>query len=328
MKKMMAVALAGLLVSTSAMAVEINDNLSIGATIEVEASVVDGDENTNDISLATGELTVDGKIREGISGHLLYCWNDEDDAFTMDEIYMTLEKDALYSHIGKQVVPFGRNETAMVSDPLTLSLSETHETGITVGWAEGGFDVYGFAYNASLDEEGEDDQTRSFGFGAGYETGVGPVDLVLGAQYVSRMSADEFSDSVTGIGDVTDIPAAAAAHVEIGIENFALRAEGVLALGDIDFKDTTNASIEDVAAYAVEGAFTRELFGRETTLAVGYQWSDNAEDIEEMPEERILATVGVGLAEGLGLAIEYAHDEAYGTADDEDALVAQLALEF
>ncbi len=78
--------------------------------------------------------------------------------------------------------------------------------------------------------------------------------------------------------------------------------------------------------------YTFEIAGHETVVALAYQGSDEALALE-LPEERYLGTIGVGLIDGLSLALEYAHDEDYdekdgGTGDNADTVTLQLALEF
>jgi hypothetical protein len=65
---------------------------------------------------------------------------------------------------------------------------------------------------------------------------------------------------------------------------------------------------------------------------VAYQGTDEAL-VLELPEERYMGTISVGLVDGLSLALEYAHDEDYGksdggTGDEADTITVQLALEF
>ncbi|MCK5682069.1 LbtU family siderophore porin, partial [bacterium] len=82
----------------------------------------------------------------------------------------------------------------------------------------------------------------------------------------------------------------------------------------------------------IELGYNFELSGHETIVSLAYQGSDEALALE-LPKERYLGSFGVGLANGLSLAVEYAHDEDYdekdgGTGEGGDTVTLQLALEF
>jgi hypothetical protein len=82
---------------------------------------------------------------------------------------------------------------------------------------------------------------------------------------------------------------------------------------------------EKIAAWNLELGYAFALYGKETTLAVAYQGTKDAEDW--LPEERYMGSVGVGIFDGTSLALEYRHDE-FETDDQGDGLTAQLAFEF
>jgi len=85
------------------------------------------------------------------------------------------------------------------------------------------------------------------------------------------------------------------------------------------------------SAFQIECAYTAEAMGKEITLAVTCQGTDNLAGM--LPETRYGAATGIGLSDNLGLTLEYMHDEDYaiskgGTDKSADAFTAQLALEF
>ena len=55
-----------------------------------------GSGKTDDLTLATGELAIEGTVRDGVVGHLLYARDDEASEFSLDEAYIALEKGALF----------------------------------------------------------------------------------------------------------------------------------------------------------------------------------------------------------------------------------------
>ena len=82
---------------------------------------------------------------------------------------------------------------------------------------------------------------------------------------------------------------------------------------------------EEISAWTVEAGYAFDLAGKETVVAIGFQGSDNYEDV--MPEKRYIGSVGMGIFKGTTLALEYFHDD-YETEDEADVFTAQLAIEF
>ena len=105
--------------------------------------------------------------------------------------------------------------------------------------------------------------------------------------------------------------------------------EYVAAMDDLEF--TNNPKLEAPSAYNIELGYSFEIMGKETTLGIAYQGTDNCGGI--LPETRLVASIGVGLGDNVGLALEYAHNDDYdlsdaGTGDEADIRTVQHALEF
>jgi len=75
----------------------------------------------------------------------------------------------------------------------------------------------------------------------------------------------------------------------------------------------------------MELGYTFEVVGKETTIGVAYQGSDEADNF--IAESRYMGVVGVGIYDGTMLALEYLHDE-FKNDDAADIVTAQLAIEF
>jgi len=74
------------------------------------------------------------------------------------------------------------------------------------------------------------------------------------------------------------------------------------------------------------------LAGKETTLAIGYQGTDEALALE-LPETRLMGSVAMEIFDSTSLAFEWTHDEDYdesdgGTGEDTDIATIQLGVEF
>ena len=86
-------------------------------------------------------------------------------------------------------------------------------------------------------------------------------------------------------------------------------------------------------------AYNFQLFNRDGTFAVAYRGTDESLGLE-LPKERLLLSLGVGVYEDTTLSFERAHDKDYGstktgaatgitgTGNDADTVTVQLAVEF
>ena len=85
-------------------------------------------------------------------------------------------------------------------------------------------------------------------------------------------------------------------------------------------------------AWNLEGAFVTEAFGKETTLAITYQASDEALALS-LPETRLGGAITFQVNPNYSATIEYLHDEDYSTSDggtgsDGHTATLKLAAEF
>jgi hypothetical protein len=319
---------------------KINERVTLSGVVEVEAaSAVDFDgADTSDITLSTVELGLDAEITEWVNAHLLLLWEEDDtEPVDLDEGTITLgnlEKFPLYLTAGKMYVPFGSFESNMISDPLTLELGETRESAALVGFEASGFYGSLYAFNSDINETGDDDEIKSFGADAGYGLENDTMSLDLGVGWINNLASSDSLTDYFGPGvEIQDYPAGFTAHLTLGYGPFMLIGEYLGALDAFQASELVfNGTGAEPNAWNIEAAYTRDIKGKETTFAVGYQKTDEALALE-LPEERILGCIGVGIWENTSLALEYLHDEDYsvadgGTGNDANATTVQLAVEF
>lgn len=335
-KRALPLALAGLLVAAPfASAIQITDKIEVSGTIEVEANFTDSDADgdSSDISLATAELGVDVQLNEQISGHLLYAWNDDgtdDETFEVDEAFITYAFENAFVTAGKLYVPFGVYETNMIQDPLTLEIGEVRDVAVVAGFDYDG--IYGNAYvfNGEFDEADADDQIKCFGANLGYAMEQDEMTLDAGMGWINNILESENDNAHLSDFDLTtleDYVPGITAHITAGFGPFAFIAEYVAMLDDAESTDPAVADVEKFSACNLELGFTTEIVEKETTFALGYQWTDDAE-ATDLPEKRYIGAVSVGIIENVGAALEYYHDDGYGEDNDADTVTAQLSLEF
>lgn len=333
--------------------------ISLSGLVEVEAGYENtrftepgmGDEDSSDLSLATVELGADVDVIEHVSGHVLFLYEDGED-LSVDEGFIRLDGGnalPLYLQVGEMYVPFGKFESRMISDPLTLELGETRETAAQVGFRVNG--VYGsiYVFNGDIDKDDDDSHIDNYGANLGYTVATETFGLDLGVSWINNVvDSDGYSDVVDEEAEEADengfafafrdyVPGIGA-HTVLTIGPATLIGEYVALLEKPEWRlyDVEPGSLaalglesrykgEKIAAWNLELGYAFALYGKETTVAVAYQGSKDAEDW--LPEERYLGSVGVGIFDATTLALEYRHDE-FETDDEADGLTAQLAVEF
>jgi hypothetical protein len=316
----------------------INERVKISGLVEVEAGFSRDydDHNESDITLATAALDIDVDLHKYVNAHIMFLWEEDDtEPVDIDEGYIVIgntESFPLYVQAGKLYVPFGNFESNMISDPLTLEIGETRETAVVCGGEYEGFHASTYAFNGDVDESGDDDQIKCFGLEAGYTFENETFGFDVGAGWMNNLAdSDTLGDTLPS--EIEDYVDGITAHAIFTWQGFRLIGEYLGALDDfkaaeLEFKGKG----AEPEAWNIELGYTFEIASHETVFAIAYQGTDEALALE-LPEERYLGTAGVGLIDGLSLALEYAHDKDYdkkegGTGDSADTLTLQMALEF
>lgn len=349
----------------------LSEHVSVSGLLEVEAGFESSDdEDSSDVELATVELEIEAEVADWIKGRVLFLWEEGDDSeIELDEGVITIgntETMPVYLSAGKMYLPFGRYETNMISDPLTLNLGETNDTAVQIGFEQ--FGLYGsvYAFNGEVSEHSrngnelkeEDDEITCFGANLGYALKNDNMTLDVGVGWINNIAEAEelrhgFEIEIPGIGNIPfrflkDYVGGFAAHAIASFGPVSVIGEYVCAIDDPEAYEValdtitgniTNAlyEVDAPSAWNAEIAYTFEAMNLETTVGVGYQGTDNCEIFEDLPESKILGVVGVGFGEHLDVSLEYAHAEMYDTKDqsgrdvdgeDHDVVTLQLALEF
>ncbi|MCK5738343.1 LbtU family siderophore porin [bacterium] len=117
-------------------------------------------------------------------------------------------------------------------------------------------------------------------------------------------------------------------HAIVNVGPFMLIGEYITALDEPEFLTDVpgeNLCGKKIAAFNAELAYAFDMAGKETTVGIAYQGTDNARDF--LPESRVMGVIGVGIFDSTTLALEYLHDE-FENDDEVDVITAQLAIEF
>ena len=311
--------------------------LKFSGAIEVEAGYSSGYDNAkeSDVDLTNVELRTDVPLTDYFSGYALMKWEEDgSEGVFIDEAGIVLgsvDEYGISVTAGKLYVPFGVFETGMISDPLTLELGETREGAVVVDFGAGGFYGATYTFNSEVSDDADDDMIDAFGVVAGYTYETEEISIDLSAGWISNLtSSGGFSDYLddAGIDLLDDYTAGATVSAIVSMADFTLIGEYLTALDN----DYLEAEDDEPATWNLELDYGFKISEHDATIAVSYQGSDEAA-LLGLPETRIGATFGFVITDGLGIALEYIHDEDYDTSDggtDEsaDTVTCQLALEF
>ena len=315
------------------LAAMINDHVSFSGLIEVEGSASEDFEGINEskFELATVELGFDARANDWASGHVLVLYEEGGDGKVLiDEGYITLgntEQFPLYLTAGRLYVPFGKFETNMISDPLTLEIAETRETALQVGFAARGIHGSVFAFNGDTNEGGGDSRIEQFGANLGYLLEQEKFSLDIGVSYMNSMGDSD------GLSEMLEEENLLDADYVDGLGVYAIATIGPVSLiGEyITALDDFDGSDSQPMAFNFETGYSFVLAGKESSFGVAYQGTDDLAGM--LPESRILTTLSMTIFPATTFSIEYAHDEDYdenegGTGESTDTVTGQLAYEF
>jgi hypothetical protein len=324
------------------------NRITLSGVIEVEVGYENidyddptkNDEDSSDITLATVELGVDVAITDHVSGSVLLLFEEGEGSIDIDEAFIMYdgeEDNPLFARGGMLYVPFGDFSSNMISDPLTLEVGETRDSAVEVGFNHGGFYSSVYVFNGDIDEAGDDSHIDNFGVNVGYGMESDDFSMDFGMSYINNILdsdglGDDFEDKMAEAEDagalleLDEYVGGFGAHVVVGVAGFSVIGEYIAAMDDPEYVlNGVKEEVEAFSAWNMEVGYTFEFSGRETTVGIAYQGSDDADNF--IAETRYMGVVSVAVVDGTSLAVEYLHDE-FENDDEADVITAQLAIEF
>ena len=306
------------------------NRIEIGGVIELEVvneSPADGDSATES-DVGTAELSIATAINDTVSSEIVVA-KDDDDKIELDTATLTYESpDAPFSATGgRQVLPFGVYDTNLVSDPLTLELGETGEVSLVLGGEAGRLNWTVFAFDGDNTPEG-DDHIEGLGAALGFAVEGEASEFGADVAWINHIGD---SDTLGDVAKFADQVAGMSASARGRVGPASVLIEHVAALDPLEAEDFDGSGAEP-SAWMVEAAYDFALGDRDATVAVGHQGTDEAEALD-LPETRTLVGISVGVAENIGLGVEWAQSDGYGAAEDggdntADTVTVLLSAEF
>ena len=172
----------------------LGDKLTLEGLVEIEGVVGEGfdDESYSDLVVATVELVMNAQLNDKVAAELAFLY--EEDETDLDVDVATLAFADLIGPvdmlIGKQYLPFGRFETALVNDTLVLELAETRKTAALFGLQQDGLTLGAYVFDGSVDRE---QNVENYGFTLNFEQD----NLQAGVDYISSLAeSDALADEL------------------------------------------------------------------------------------------------------------------------------------
>jgi len=259
-----------------------------------------------------------------------------------------------YASVGRLYVPFGNFESNMISDPATLTLAETREEVVQIGFeTEGGFYGSGYVFNGDADEtkgsgytDADNNHIDNYGLNLGYAMESDDFALDVGMGYINNIgTSDTLEGAISDVGGcggdgcIKDYVGGISLHAIATIGQFNLIGEYVSALDEFEAGELGVADELKPKAWNIEGAYNFEIAGKETVVALGYQKTDDMyldHESTDFYEKAWLASISVGILERTTLAAEWRHADGYSETEDavgsdfedEDLIQVKLSYEF
>jgi hypothetical protein len=313
-------------------------HMTLNGLLEIEAGYENDfeTEETSDLTIATVELGLNAQIHPQAEAYLSVKYEENETPLEIDEARLTVHQASqagtVVLAIGQQYAPFGRFETQLVSDPLTLALAEIREKTLQLGLETASFYSTVYAFNGETQEDANDTidhwgldmglrQENSkyvYEIGLGYLNGIGDTDGLTDA-----LESTAVNGYVGGLN----------LHAWLELDDFYGIVEYIRALDAFDERDLAfGAAGAQPQAWHLELSYALSWLNRETTLALSYQATEEALALG-LPETRYLMGISMALFEQMQLSLEWAFDQDYdknvgGTGHDADILTLQLAVEF
>lgn len=235
-----------------------------------------------------------------------------------------LSKSPVYGTVGQFYVPFGAYSSAMVSAPFTQSLTRTKARAIEAGFQQQGDNVfYGSAFIFRGDSHASTiSKIANGGLNLGYKFSRferAPISANIGASV---------------IGNIADSVGMQFGNNFQNYEQIVHRVPGYNVRGNFSFGEHTNLIFEYVgastrfnmadmsynnhgakpSAFDIEGAYSFSLLDKPSSVAVGYQKSNQAMSLN-LPLTRTSLVFSTSWWRNTLQSLEFRRDKQYAASD-------------
>ncbi|MDM8569787.1 LbtU family siderophore porin [Thiotrichales bacterium HSG1] len=289
--------------------------------------------DSSDIAVDEINLTIEGQVHKFAKATLSLKYEEDTTPLEVDKAFLTLNAgdSPLYLQIGQLYVPFGNFSSHMISDPF-IKFAEARESAAQIGIETGGFygSVYGFN---GVTQDDVLNTIDHYGLNLGFSQETDSMNLDAGIGYISDIGdVGGMEKMLDGVNDY-DYIAGIDAYLNIEAGAFSFVGEYVTALDNFKAEHVGfNGAGAEPKAYNLEVGFNFNLADRDSTVALGYQASEEALALR-IPEQGMVGTLSTQVYTNTTLSLEYALNEDYskedgGTGEESSSVILQLAVNF
>ena len=247
-------------------------------------------------------LGIAAQINDWVAGEITLLKKDDTD-LEVDVATITIaDPDGpWFVSAGQQYVPFGTYETNLVSDPLTLEIGGTRETAPSSAASINGFVGGLYVFNGDLARRGED-QIDAFGAFAGFSHEGENHGFAVNLGYISDIGdADGLQDTIQdnisiAVVDYDDHVAGSRWTRKSPPGHSRSSPKYTTTVDSFQANELAfNAAGAQPSAFNAEARYSFTLVGRDATMAVAYQETDEAVALG-LPEKRVAVALSVDVA--------------------------------
>ena len=292
------------------------DNVTVSGEVALLAQQIEADDGTStgDVLVDTFELAIEADINENVKVATLIEYLAADEKLDLAEAYAVIgaEDSPVHLTVGKAAHPLLVGDSAAFTDPIAFDLYDAKEGLAMVSYSNEMVNVDAYVLNTS-GETGEALDTLGVNLGVALANGVS-----FGAGYITNTAdvAGPFAD-LDGMTEKVD---AWRANALFETGNLSLFAE-YIQLGDI------NPAGQEPSFLHLGAGYDTQIFGADGNLFLGYSESDEANNIDDLPETRTALGLSRSLGENASVVTEYVREESYSN-EDTDILNVAIVTEF
>ena len=317
-----------------------NANNKVDISGLIEAELIAGQDFTgnhhSDIVLATTHVGMDATISERVSTHISLLYEEGETPLEIDEAYIHYKNNpfaATALKLGQLYLPFGKFETMMVSDPLTLEIGEIRKSSLLFSYSNG-FNFSLFLFNGDLNEAGTaNDTIDNIGLTLGYLHTANNLSIDSGIAYLNNMSeTNGLGDAIitnNPLGRINKAIGGYAAHLALNWGSVTLIGELVHAMDSFKIGEIDPLRRNQPHASNLEASM---VINKKLSLGLSLQHSRETAALG-LPKRRILVGSSYYIDKSLRVKCEFAADRDHsiadgGTGNASHSFTLQLASEF
>ena len=161
------------------------NEVSVSGAVEVEFTSNKDFTNTksSDIALATVELTFESQINNRVSAQIVLLHEEDDTPLEVDVGTISMDLGSGFSMTaGQTYLPFGSYQTHMISDTLSLELTETRQSVILFDYENNALNASFYVFNGDVLKTSGSDKMSSAGLNIAYSS----EQLTTGLSYCNN----------------------------------------------------------------------------------------------------------------------------------------------